>query len=456
MTLPSTRLELPCLFSYAFLEHFIKSSVTLSNQYNQPVKVTSFTFNKLIQICYNVLRTLKWLLLCLLFIFLNTLCVDCKELHGLRLSRDHSSLDKTSAYYSASASSFSHNHTSSIHRLKCKDGLVVPAWRPMENLSNGDIIARGLVYFFALIYLFVGVSIIADRFMAAIEVITSQEREVKIKKPNGEVQIINVRIWNETVSNLTLMALGSSAPEILLSIIEVYAQNFEAGDLGPGTIVGSAAFNLFVIIAICVWVVPSTEVKKIKHLRVFFVTMIWSVLAYIWLLAILSVITPRVVDIWEALLTFAFFPMTVITAYMADRRFLVFKYLPKKYRMNRRGVIVGGEGDTEDIEMGSKVIANHVPDGTFKVFQEEDNEEVKEFEENRREFITLLRDLRKKNPDTSLPDIERMALEEIINKGPKSRAYYRLQVIISLSFCLSPPLASFFNKKANMCPKKST
>lgn len=58
----------------------------------------------------------------------------------------------------------------------------------------------------------------------------------------------------ETISNLTLMALGSSSPEILLSIIEVYGNNFEAGDLGPGTIVGSAAFNLFCIIAICIMV----------------------------------------------------------------------------------------------------------------------------------------------------------------------------------------------------------
>jgi solute carrier family 8 (sodium/calcium exchanger) len=40
------------------------------------------------------------------------------------------------------------------------------------------------------------------------------------------------------------MALGSSAPEILLSVVEIFAKNFHAGDLGPGTIVGSAAFNL--------------------------------------------------------------------------------------------------------------------------------------------------------------------------------------------------------------------
>lgn len=115
----------------------------------------------------------------------------------------------------------------------CKDGLVVPAWRPIYNLTGFDRAIRGLVYFLALCYLFVGVSIIADRFMAAIEVITSQEKDVIIRQPNGETHVISVRIWNETVSNLTLMALGSSAPEILLSIIEVYAQNFNAGDLGP-------------------------------------------------------------------------------------------------------------------------------------------------------------------------------------------------------------------------------
>ena len=42
-----------------------------------------------------------------------------------------------------------------------------------------------------------------------------------ITKPNGETTVTTVRVWNETVSNLTLMALGSSAPEILLSVIEV-------------------------------------------------------------------------------------------------------------------------------------------------------------------------------------------------------------------------------------------
>lgn len=51
-----------------------------------------------------------------------------------------------------------------------------------------------------------------------------QEKEVTVTGANGEKTVMTVRIWNETVSNLTLMALGSSAPEILLSVIEVHTQ----------------------------------------------------------------------------------------------------------------------------------------------------------------------------------------------------------------------------------------
>ncbi|GIX86543.1 hypothetical protein CEXT_726831 [Caerostris extrusa] len=310
--------------------------------------------------------------------------------------------------------------------LQCREGLLLPIWLPpQENLSSGDKVARGIVYFVALAYLFVGVSIVADRFMASIEVITSKEKEVVIKKPNGETQTISVRIWNETVSNLTLMALGSSAPEILLSIIEVYAQDFDAGELGPGTIVGSAAFNMFVIIAICVWAIPSTENRRIKHLRVFFVTMTWSVFAYIWLYLILTIISPGVIDVWEGLVTFMFFPATVLTAYIADRQFLIYKYMTKKYRMNKRNMIVGGEGG-EDVEMGMTK-TNHIVDGNVKNYEEEPSDDIRAFEEHRMQYIQILRELRRKHPDATMEDIEMMAREEILDRGPKSRAYYRIQ-----------------------------
>jgi solute carrier family 8 (sodium/calcium exchanger) len=57
----------------------------------------------------------------------------------------------------------------------------------------------------------------------------------------------------------------------------VVGKGFEAGDLGPNTIVGSAAFNLFMIIAICVSAIPPKEVRRQKHLDVFFVTATWLV-----------------------------------------------------------------------------------------------------------------------------------------------------------------------------------
>jgi solute carrier family 8 (sodium/calcium exchanger) len=70
------------------------------------------------------------------------------------------------------------------------------------------------------------------------------------------------------VANLTLMALGSSAPEILLSCIEIVGRGFVAGDLGPGTIVGSAAFNLFCITGVCIFAVPTPEVRRIGQINV--------------------------------------------------------------------------------------------------------------------------------------------------------------------------------------------
>ena len=122
---------------------------------------------------------------------------------------------------SNSTTSPSMTTTDRFRAPKCKEGILIPMWTPTDNISVGDKAARAIVYFLGLGYLFLGVSIIADRFMASIEVITSKEREIIVKRPNGEVMKVSVKVWNETVSNLTLMALGSSAPEIMLSIIEV-------------------------------------------------------------------------------------------------------------------------------------------------------------------------------------------------------------------------------------------
>lgn len=174
---------------------------------------------------------------------------------------------------------------------------------------------RAVIYFIFLIWTFLGVGIVADRFMMAIEVITSAEKEIETKRG----QKIKVRVWNATIANLSLMALGSSAPEILLAVIEIISNDFHSGSLGPSTIVGSAAFNLLVIIAICVTAIPNGETRKIAELGVYKTTAFFSVFAYIWLIIILVLITPDKVDIWEALVTFLMFPLLLGLAYAADR-----------------------------------------------------------------------------------------------------------------------------------------
>ena len=136
---------------------------------------------------------------------------------------------------------------------KCHKGLLLPLFLEVTWPKE----ARAVLYFIGLCFSFLGVSIVADVFMCAIEKITSKTKQIHVAGQDGDKdegpEVIEVPVWNGTVANLTLMALGSSAPEILLSVIEIVGNNFTAGELGPGTIVGSAAFNL-----LCISIIPSS------------------------------------------------------------------------------------------------------------------------------------------------------------------------------------------------------
>mmetsp|Transcript_2283 Transcript_2283/g.2845 ORF Transcript_2283/g.2845 Transcript_2283/m.2845 type:complete len:254 (-) Transcript_2283:741-1502(-) len=179
-------------------------------------------------------------------------------------------------------------------------------------------------------FIFLGVSIISDIFMASIEVITSQTRIVYIRDELGYKKPKKVAVWNPTVANLTLMALGSSAPEILLSLIETIEKiDSKPGELGPSTIVGSAAFNLLMISAVSIYSVSERSdtkpdrdqtvplgVKKINDLGVFAITVISSIFAYIWLY--ICVMGP-IITLTEAWLTLSFFFIMLILAYTADK-----------------------------------------------------------------------------------------------------------------------------------------
>lgn len=199
----------------------------------------------------------------------------------------------------------------------CSSWLLLPA----ENLWSPGL--RGFLYVLCIAYFFVGIAIASDIFMSAIETITSKKRTIvrwdKEKNIKHEQEVL---IWNETVANLTLMALGSSAPEILLATIET-ASNLgkdtsNEDSLGTFTIIGSAAFNLLIITGICIIAVPKPHTKYIREFGVFIMTAIFSIWAYIWMLIAVKYWTPDEITPWEAWITLLHMPLFVGLAYCQD------------------------------------------------------------------------------------------------------------------------------------------
>jgi hypothetical protein len=73
-------------------------------------------------------------------------------------------------------------------------------------------------------------------------------------------------VWLLLVVVVLLLAVAVGQrrlqPEIMLAVLDtVQTLGSTPGELGPSTIVGSAAFNLFVISAVCVTALPDGEVK---------------------------------------------------------------------------------------------------------------------------------------------------------------------------------------------------
>ena len=119
---------------------------------------------------------------------------------------------------------------------------------------------------------------------------------------------------------------------------------------------------------------------------------------------------------WEALLTLAFFPITVGSAYITDRFSHIYDYVNKTYRMGRKGVIV----ETTTDKIGEDFYFKHFP-------EEIESQEVKQFEDQRREFIMNLKNLRKLHPTMDSNQLELMASAQLFDKGTTSRAFLRME-----------------------------
>lgn len=243
-----------------------------------------------------------------------------------------------------------------------EEGLLLPAISEY-TWSTG---ARAFFYLLGMLWCFLGVAIIADIFMCSIEKITSKTAKVRIPDPNetSGFRIIRVKVWNNTVANLSLLALGTSAPEILLSCIEIIFNNFTAGELGPSTIVGSAAFNLLVISGICIMSIPDDETRRIKSMKVFGVTTFTCIFAYLWLIIVLIAWTPNEIRIEEAVLTFLMFPGLILVAYLADRNWCM-----KKKEEEQPSMVGFKMRDEKNMEEGGSL-------GMDKDSEDDDNPEI--------------------------------------------------------------------------------
>jgi len=194
----------------------------------------------------------------------------------------------------------------------CQTNMAVPGSSLLPNSL------MGFMYFIFLLFLFLGISVVADIFMEAIEVITSSTRKVEITDAYGNTHTIDDPVWNPTIANLTLLSLGSSAPEILLSVIEQMKTLGEpAAVLGTASIVGAGAFNLLVISGISI--VSVDEPKKIYDVGVYACTATFSLLAYFWMFVVLSINTPGLVTSNEAYLTLGFMVVLVTIAFSLDK-----------------------------------------------------------------------------------------------------------------------------------------
>ena len=111
------------------------------------------------------------------------------------------------------------------HLLSGGGGCECPAIADEEWAKNGVAF-----FIFIVLFVFMGLAVVCDEFfVASLEHITEK---------------LNL---SEDVAGATFMAMGSSAPELFTSMMAL-AQPDSSDSMGSGTIVGSAVFNVLVII----------------------------------------------------------------------------------------------------------------------------------------------------------------------------------------------------------------
>ncbi|XP_055684990.1 sodium/potassium/calcium exchanger Nckx30C isoform X4 [Lutzomyia longipalpis] len=145
---------------------------------------------------------------------------DHQHLHSHQLELEPENATATIIIMNGSSPNGTNNDTH-------KDPLFPEDLFTLEQRRNGAVI----FHIIGVIYMFVALAIVCDEFFV----------------PSLDVIIEKLGIADD-VAGATFMAAGGSAPELFTSVIGVFV-SFD--DVGIGTIVGSAVFNILFVIGMC-------------------------------------------------------------------------------------------------------------------------------------------------------------------------------------------------------------
>ena len=108
-----------------------------------------------------------------------------------------------------------HGISSIIGTGKCESYLIFSS-----ETSLGDAF-RIFLYFMGLAYCFIGLSAITARFFRSMENVVKHSRKVvEIDRYNNTKIVRYEKVWNFTIADISLLAFGTSFPQISLATID--------------------------------------------------------------------------------------------------------------------------------------------------------------------------------------------------------------------------------------------
>lgn len=194
-------------------------------------------------------------------------------------------------------------NTSSEGRRRLSDSLEDEVRRWPKDVFTDEALFAGahIFHFFGMLYTFFGIAIVCDEFFV----------------PALEVIVERLDLAHD-VAGATFMAAGGSAPELFTSLIGTFISRSQ---VGFGTIVGSAVFNVLFVIGMCA--IFSTGELKLTWWP-FARDVIYYGFALFMLTMFFGVNSPNEIEMYEALILLMLYGTYVLLMYYNESLHLWF------------------------------------------------------------------------------------------------------------------------------------